>query len=143
MDEWLKQQPLKRKQEPIQKTASTEFAKTYTPDARIDTGEGDDTRKQRKIVRRYDESYLSFGFIWCGDKNEATPQCVICCEKLSNHSMKPSLLQRHFNSRHLLFKDKPLDFFKRKKMEMQQKNICLKSFTAISSQALEAVYLVS
>ena len=102
-----------------------------------------DNRKQHKIVRRYDDSYLSFGFTWCGDENEPKPQCVICSEKLSNHSMKPSLLQRHFNTKHLLFKDKPIEFFKRKKMEMQQSKNSLKSFTAVSSQALEASYLVT
>src|SRR6218665_3727358 len=73
MDQWLKQQPLKRKQEPVQATASIESAETHTSDAR-----GDDNRKQRKIFRRYDDSYLSFGFAWCGDENEPKPQCVIC-----------------------------------------------------------------
>ena len=34
MDQWLKQQPLKRKQEPVQATAITESAETYTWDAR-------------------------------------------------------------------------------------------------------------
>src|SRR6218665_1471940 len=47
MDQWLKQQPLKRKQEPVQATASTESAETYTSDARGDTNDGDDNRKQR------------------------------------------------------------------------------------------------
>ena len=143
MDQWLKLQQRKRKQEPVHATASTASTETDTPDARVDTNEGDDAHKQRKIVRRYDDSYLSFGFTWCGDINEPKPQCVICSEKLSNHSMKPSLLQRHFNTKHLLFKDKPIEFFKRKKMEMQQNKKSLKSFTAVSSQALEASYLVS
>ena len=142
MDQWLKLQQRKRKQEPVHATASTASTETDTPDARVDTNEGDDAHKQRKIVRRYDDSYLSFGFTWCGDINEPKPQCVICSEKLSNHSMKP-LLQRHFNTKHLLFKDKPIEFFKRKKMEMQQNKKSLKSFTAVSSQALEASYLWS
>ena len=59
MDQWLKQQPLKRTQEPVQATASTESAETYrstcTSDARGDTNDGDDNQ-QRKIVRRYDDS---------------------------------------------------------------------------------------
>ena len=56
MDQWLKQQPLKRKQESVQAIASTESAETYTSDARGDTNDGDDDRKQRKFVRRYDDS---------------------------------------------------------------------------------------
>src|SRR6218665_886939 len=54
MDQWLKQQPLKRKQEPVQATAITESAETNTSDARGDTKDGDDNRIQRKIVRRYE-----------------------------------------------------------------------------------------
>ena len=57
MDQWLKQQPLKRKQEPVPATARTESAEAYTSDARGDTNDDDDNRKQRKIVRRYDDSY--------------------------------------------------------------------------------------
>ena len=96
----MKQQTLKRKQEPVQATASTESAETYIPDARIDTNEGDDTRKQRKhsfvnIVRRYDDSYLSFGFVWCGDKNEPTPQCVICSEKSFSETFSTSAPFQH------------------------------------------------
>ena len=44
MDQWLKPQPLKIKQGA---TASTESAETYTSDARGDTNDGDDNRKQR------------------------------------------------------------------------------------------------
>ena len=80
--QWLKLQQCKRKQEPVHATASTASTETDTPDARVDTNEGDDAHKQRKIVRRYDDSYLSFGFTWCGDINEPKPQCVICSEKL-------------------------------------------------------------
>ena len=49
MDQWMKQQPLKRKQEPVQATASAESAETYTSDARGDTNDGDDNCKQCKI----------------------------------------------------------------------------------------------
>ena len=49
----MKQQPLKRKQEPVQATASTESAETYTSDGRGDNNDGDANRKQRKIVRWY------------------------------------------------------------------------------------------
>ena len=57
--------------------------------------------------------------------------------------MKPSLLQRHFKTKHALLKDKPIEFFKRKEMELKRSRNTLKSFTAANSQALEASYLVS
>src|SRR6218665_361718 len=50
MHQWLKQQPLKRKKEPVQATATTESAETYTSDARGDTNDGDDNRKQRMTL---------------------------------------------------------------------------------------------
>jgi hypothetical protein len=142
MDKWLKQQPLKRKSSFLTTTVSTETTETITADVRADSDTDDDDQKLRKI-RRYDENYLSFGFSWCGVEKEPKPQCVICNEKLSNHSMKPSLLQRHFNTKHALFKDKPLELFKRKEMELKHSRNTLKSFTAANSQALEASYLVS
>ena len=62
MDQWLKQQPLKRKQQPVQAIASTESAETYRPtsDARRDINDGDDIRKKRKNVRRYDDSQPTY-----------------------------------------------------------------------------------
>lgn len=136
MDKWLKQEPLKSKPSYVTETTPT------GADARVGSDCDDDNQKPRKI-RRYDENYLAFGFSWCGEEKQPKPQCVICYETLSNHSMKPSLLQRHFNTKHVLFKDKPLEFFKRKEMEVKRGRNTLKSFTAANSQALEASYLVS
>ena len=52
-----------------------------------------------KFLIPFSTSYLcEIGFSWCGEEKEPKPQCVICKEKLSNHSMKPSLLQRMLNS---------------------------------------------
>lgn len=141
MDKWLNQQPLKRKSSSLVATVSTETIQTGAG-ARADSDSDEDKQQLRKI-RRYDKNYLSFGFSWCGEEKEPKPQCVICNEKLSNHSMKPSLLQRHFNTKHALFKDKPLEFFIRRKMELKRCKNTLKSFIAGNSQALEASYLVS
>ncbi|CAH1107964.1 unnamed protein product, partial [Psylliodes chrysocephalus] len=49
--------------------------------------------------RKYDESYLKFGFTWTGSSDEPSPQCVVFSEILSKNSMKPSLLKRHFESK--------------------------------------------
>lgn len=44
--------------------------------------------------RKYDDSYLQFGFVvkFGSENSTPLPQCVICQETLSNQSMKPSLL---------------------------------------------------
>jgi hypothetical protein len=44
--------------------------------------------------RKCDEAYIEWGFSCTLDGLQ--PLCVICGVTLSNRSMKPSLLQRHF-----------------------------------------------
>jgi len=60
------------------------------------------------LVRKYLDSYLSFGFTFNGPENRPVPQYIVCGEKLSNESMVPSKLKRHLSSKHshLLGKDK-------------------------------------
>ena len=45
-------------------------------------------------------SYLNFGFTWCGDKEQPIPECLICHTKLSNEAMVPCELSRHFSKKH-------------------------------------------
>ena len=145
MDKWLREQSLKRKPPSPVAAVNTEATEIVTGDVGADSdgSDVDDEYQPQRKMRRYDVNYLSFGFSWCGEEKEPKPQCVICNEKLSNHSMKPSLLQRHFKTKHALLKDKPIEFFKRKEMELKRSRNTLKSFTAANSQALEASYLVS
>jgi hypothetical protein len=72
------------------------------------------TKKLSTYVRKYNPSYLSFDFTYTGEESAPVPQCVICYETLSNHLMKPSLLMRHFETKHGNLKHKPLEYFQRK-----------------------------
>ena len=65
--------------------------------------------------RKYDESYIEFGFTYIMKNGLETPQCVICHQLLSIHSMKPALLKRHLQGNHpdMVHKDK--EFFIRKR----------------------------
>lgn len=40
--------------------------------------------------RKYDESYLSYGFTWTGGDTQPLPLCLVCGCKMSNESMIPS-----------------------------------------------------
>ncbi|GLV39536.1 hypothetical protein CBL_20440 [Carabus blaptoides fortunei] len=57
-------------------------------------------KKKARKTRKYDKEYLKFGFSWTGDEKEPIPFCVICSENLTNESMKPSNLKRHFETNH-------------------------------------------
>ena len=48
------------------------------------------------FTRKYDSSYIRFGFVAMDDGAVPKPQCVICGDVLSNNAMKPSKLMRHY-----------------------------------------------
>lgn len=58
------------------------------------------------------------------------PQCVICCEVLSNEAMKPSKLRRHLETKHSDAAKKPHEYFKNKLTELKE---CRKTVMEIAS----------
>ena len=83
-------------------------------------------------LRKYDKSYLQFGFTVTGP-TEQRPQCVLCAEVLANDSMKPCKLKRHLDTKHPDLKEKPVDFFKRKRDVLQQQQYNKNVFLIFSS----------
>ena len=73
----------------------------------------------RRNVRKYDRTYLHFGFTVSVESGDQCPQCVICCEKFSNQSMKPLLLQRLLKENTAIFVIN-LSNFLNEKIELQQ-----------------------
>ncbi|XP_036219150.2 zinc finger BED domain-containing protein 5 [Bactrocera oleae] len=90
--------------------------------------------------RKYDESYISFGFV---DSN-GSPLCMLCSKLLPNSSMAPAKLRRHLETVHPESKDKNKEFFVRKKDQLleSQKNMMHVTQT-FNEKATEASYLVS
>ena len=73
------------------------------------------------IRRQYHEDYLNIGFSWSGNVDDPRPWCLVCGEKLSNESMVPSKLKRHFSTKHSHLVDKNASYFQRLlKSETQQ-----------------------
>ena len=62
----------------------------------------------------YKEAFLNFGFTSVIENSIEKPQCVICFKVLTQESMKPSKLKRHFKSCHRELVEKSIDYFKRK-----------------------------
>ena len=66
------------------------------------------------------------------DENaEAKPQSLVCSEVLTNHSMKPSLLKRHFLGKHSSLKDKSVTYFEEILANMQQSRKLIKKHTQL------------
>ncbi|KAL7637467.1 UNVERIFIED_CONTAM: hypothetical protein RMT77_012195 [Armadillidium vulgare] len=91
-----------------------------------------------RFNRQYRDAYLKFDFSWSGDVNRPSPLCVVCGEKLSNESMVPSKLQRHFTSKHSSLQDKELNYFERLvEQQSKQRNVFTKIMT-VSERAQRA-----
>ena len=93
------------------------------------------TTTSKRLCRRYDDAYLKYGFIACGDK----PQCVICLEVLANASMKPSKLLRHQQTKHKDTVGKPFLFFQRKSCEVRKQTGTFRKLTTLNCDSLKAI----
>jgi hypothetical protein len=78
-------------------------------------------KKGRKLNQRRMMSHKWSGGPSC-TVDEPQPFRVLCDVTLSNHSMKPSILQRHLKSHHKTTKGKPVQFFNAKRQTSQYGN---------------------
>jgi hypothetical protein len=136
MDKLLKTGSLKRPHEGNMTVSSksTDYsppeASTSTCSQSIkETTSTTSTKKRYTYVRKYNPSYLSLGFTYTGEESAPVPQCVICYETLSNHSMKPSLLMHQFDTKHGDLKHKPLEYFQRKLSDLSASKGQIMSFS--------------
>lgn len=94
-------------------------------------------------IRKYHDSYLNFGFTHSGSEDCPIPECVVCGEKLSNESMVPSKLKRHFNTKHSHLSGKNKTYFSRLlSSEVKQAKVMEKRAT-IADKAQVASYKVA
>jgi hypothetical protein len=100
-------------------------------------------QKKPTYIRKYNPSYLSFGFMRTGEESAPVPQCVICYETLSNHSIKPSLIMHHSETKHEHFTHKPLEYFQRKLSDLSASKCQIMSFSGVNMKAVEASNKVS
>ena len=63
--------------------------------------------------RKYNESYIKFGFTSLNDHGTEKGQCVVCYCVLSNESLRPSKLSNHLEKKHPELKNKSEEYFKR------------------------------
>ena len=101
------------------------------------------SKKQKTFNRQYHKSYLKYGFIATGDTHAPAPLSILCGNRLSNGSMKLSKVLRRLNSKHATSKDKPLEYFERKKRQHAGQEKFLRATTSINENALRASFLVA
>ncbi|GBP43841.1 Zinc finger BED domain-containing protein 5 [Eumeta japonica] len=112
---------------------------TAIPDPDDDATTSSSTVSKTK-KRKYDESYISFGFV---DSNSSL-LCMLYSKLLPNSSMAPTKLRRHLETVHPESKYKNKDFFDREKEQLleSQKNMMQVTQT-INEKATKVSYLVS
>ena len=103
------------------------------------------TSKKAKLrsTRKYDDSYLSFGFPWTGSDDNPLPVCLLCGMKMSNESMVPSKLGKHFKNKHSYLKNKPTSYFKRMSEQLTKTTNSFKSIVTAFDKVRNASYQVS
>lgn len=94
-------------------------------------------------VRKYQDSYLNFGFTFSGPENRPAPECVVCGEKLSNESMVPSKLKRHLNTKHSHLSGKDKNYFSRLLSSEEKQAKAMVRRATISEKAQVASYKVA
>ena len=94
--------------------------------------------------RKFNSSYIPFRFTFIIDGREEKGQCVLCNEVLGQHSLRPSKLKLHLEKVHPGYKDKDLNFFKRKEESLKRQRLDAKGdFHQHSQSLVEASYVVS
>ena len=82
----------------------------------------------RKKTRKYDSSYLNFGFTVAEKEGAEHPHCVNCYKVLAAECILPSKLKRHLITNHNNLSGKSRKFFACKLTEMNRQSVELSSF---------------
>jgi len=135
---------LKRKNTNVEPEIETDYSNSSDSDsADINESEASSSKRLRtSFTRKYDSSYIRFGFVVTDDGFVPKPQCVICGEVLSNDAMKPSKLMRHLNTKHKDKSSKPTEFFERKREEFKNRQKLIFKVSHINTSTLRASYKI-
>lgn len=119
---------------------NSEESSKIKDDLNVHTG---GNKKCHKKSRKYDPTYLSFGFTYKIINGIERPMCLLCMKIIAADSMKPNKLKRHFEKNHADYTGKTREFFEKKLEILNKQQQTLTKSMSFSSKALLASYLVS
>lgn len=94
--------------------------------------------------RKYDASYIQYGFQCLVVNGQENPQCVFCMKVLNNDSLRPNKLKQHLTSVHPQHAEKDRDFFERHGKQLKQMRLDTSGVIHESnSKLLETSYRVA
>ena len=94
--------------------------------------------------RKYNDSYVKFGFTSLNDQGVDKWQCVVCYRLLSNESLRPSKLSHHLNISHPELKDRNMEYVKRLESNCKRQRLDSSgSFQQTDQKLTEASFVVS
>ena len=109
-------------------------------------GNNESTKKtvdKPKRKRKYDDSFLQYGFTCSCEDGVEKPLCLICNETLSAESLKPSKLKRHLNTKHAESSDKPIQYFERLLKSSKKQKQFTENFFTVNERYMHASYEAS
>ena len=86
---------------------------------------------------------MKLGFTFSGNENNPCPLCLVCGDKLSNESIVPNKLKRHFTSKHDHLSEKPVKNFIQLSKSLKKQSTTFTKRMKTSEKAQEASYLVT
>lgn len=120
------------------------FLNKSLPSTSKELRDNSDLKNSNKCKKRkYDSDYIKYGFISVEINEMTQPQCVICDTVLSNASLKPNKLKRHLETKHEQYKNKPEEFFIRKKNELQNQKACIKKAAVPNKSLVKASFITA
>ena len=97
----------------------------------------------RKKTRKYDSSYLNFGFTVAEREGVEHPQCVICYKVLAAECMLPNTLKRNLTTNHNNLSGKPREFFARKLSVINKQLVLFSIFLHTPAKAQLASFKIA
>ena len=94
--------------------------------------------------RKYNDSYIKFGFTSLNDQGIEKGQCVVCYRVLSNELLRPGKLSHHLNTSHPELKDRNMEYFKRLESNCKRQRLdSTGSFQQTDQKLTEGSFVVS